>query len=120
MKRSLPSLLLGAMLLAACSQPAEPYIHRHHAVDLPQPPPSIPSHVRYHRTEVMGDTLRVTWPTPDKALVMRYVYVHDHLRWIDVFDYAGRTAENALDFDPKFYQILVDGRTAVPGDLRLM
>jgi hypothetical protein len=83
-------------------------------------PASIPDHVRYHRSDWSGDTLRVTWPSPDKALVMRYVYVHRRLRWIDVFDYAGEDAGNVLDFHPKFYQVLVDGRIDVPDTFRSM
>lgn len=94
-----------------------------HITAIPDPPPRvvhIPDHVRYHRIDRYGDTLRVNWPSPDKGMTMCYVYVHGRLRWVDVFDYAGENETNVLDFRPKFYQILDDGRDIVPADLRSM
>ncbi|MFZ1730417.1 MAG: hypothetical protein WBQ23_10055 [Bacteroidota bacterium] len=73
---------------------------------------------RYHRIDRVKDTVIITYPTPDRMMVMRYVYVKDRLQYIEVYDYAGETAENILDFEPKYYQLLVDGRTELQADMR--
>lgn len=69
---------------------------------------------RYKRSIPRGDTLYLCAPTPDRGLVFRYCYVQRRLHHIDVFDYAGESSENVLDFQPAEYQILVDGRDRIP------
>lgn len=121
-------LFLSFLLLVACNQVPESPIGLYRTTGTPAPRASdqdpramqqiagsSPGAVyRYHRTVARGDTLFVHAPTPDRSLVFRYCYVQRRLHHIDVFDYAGETAENVLDFEPKTYQILVDGRDRLP------
>lgn len=109
MKRLILSLSL--LLLGACGTPQIEYVRGPERVvyQMPKHTQGKAPLYRYDRTVIVEDTAFVYHASPDQGFVFCYVYAKKRLSHIDVFDYAGETPENMLDFLPKFYQIAVPG-----------